>query len=390
MSCLLGNPQKVPYIFVSLVILFLVDFGNLQSQDRDGIPGPTLIYPPRFGPHLTLPILMDWENFPGAIKYQLQLSREDSKFTYPEIDTIITNSEYLVDTLFGAHYCNYFWHVRAQLDTFEWTDWSETWKFLTFCLVNGPLLIEPIDGTVFQSETITLRWQGVIGSYQYDIWFDDNPEFSSPDYRLKITDPSMEISYLLPNKTYYWKTRSWHECVARFSDTWSFTTCSPLPAPELLNPPDGAIDLGIPAELTWNESPHSSDFQLQVALTSDFIDPIFDAAISGNSFLDIPLEEGNTYYWRVHLIADDPCGYVNWSQVRQFTTDIPFICGNVDDNGLINILDIVFIINFKYKSGPEPYPLESADANFDMEINILDIVYLINYLYKQGPDPVCP
>jgi hypothetical protein len=31
--------------------------------------------------------------------------------------------------------------------------------------------------------------------------------------------------------------------------------------------------------------------------------------------------------------------------------------------------------------------LESADVDLNGEINILDIVYLVNYKYKNGPDP---
>ena len=67
-----------------------------------------------------------------------------------------------------------------------------------------------------------------------------------------------------------------------------------------------------------------------------------------------------------------------------------YICGDTDNDRVINILDIVYMINYVYKSGPEfDYP-ESADVNYDEVINILDVVYLINFLYKGGPDPTCP
>ncbi len=72
------------------------------------------------------------------------------------------------------------------------------------------------------------------------------------------------------------------------------------------------------------------------------------------------------------------------------TIQLPFLCGDTDGNKLVNILDIVYLINYKYKSGTAPDPLESADVNNDDLVNILDIVYLINYKYKDGPDPVCP
>ncbi len=67
-----------------------------------------------------------------------------------------------------------------------------------------------------------------------------------------------------------------------------------------------------------------------------------------------------------------------------------WICGDVDGIEAINILDIVYIINYKYKSGPEPDPMESADVDGISPVNILDIVYLINYKYKSGPAPNCP
>jgi transposase len=65
-------------------------------------------------------------------------------------------------------------------------------------------------------------------------------------------------------------------------------------------------------------------------------------------------------------------------------------CGDVNDDNSINILDVVMLINYKYKSGPEPNPIESGDVNDDNTINILDIVTLINYKYKSGPPPNCP
>jgi hypothetical protein len=50
----------------------------------------------------------------------------------------------------------------------------------------------------------------------------------------------------------------------------------------------------------------------------------------------------------------------------------------------INILDIIYIINYKYKEGPAPTPYEicNGDANCDCTVNILDIVFLINYKYN--------
>jgi hypothetical protein len=67
-----------------------------------------------------------------------------------------------------------------------------------------------------------------------------------------------------------------------------------------------------------------------------------------------------------------------------------YICGDVNGNGVINILDITYLISYVYLGGPAPVPLESGDVNSSGTINILDITYLINYVYKGGPEPVCP
>lgn len=65
------------------------------------------------------------------------------------------------------------------------------------------------------------------------------------------------------------------------------------------------------------------------------------------------------------------------------------ICGDVDGNEAINILDVTFLINYLYKGGAVPEVTWAADCNGDGSINLLDVTYLIRYLYKGGPEPDC-
>lgn len=67
-----------------------------------------------------------------------------------------------------------------------------------------------------------------------------------------------------------------------------------------------------------------------------------------------------------------------------------YLCGDPNGDGNINLLDVTFLINYLYKEGADPSPLESADVNNTANINILDISYLINYIYKEGSPPDCP
>jgi len=68
---------------------------------------------------------------------------------------------------------------------------------------------------------------------------------------------------------------------------------------------------------------------------------------------------------------------------------IPY-CGNIDGQAGINILDVVFLINYIYKEGAVPDPPIISDVDGIIPINILDVVYLINFIYKDGSNPACP
>ena len=63
--------------------------------------------------------------------------------------------------------------------------------------------------------------------------------------------------------------------------------------------------------------------------------------------------------------------------------------GDVTNDGYVTLADVVFLVNYLYKSGPPPDPLTRGDVNCDGEIELGDVVYLINYLYQGGSAP-CP
>jgi len=64
--------------------------------------------------------------------------------------------------------------------------------------------------------------------------------------------------------------------------------------------------------------------------------------------------------------------------------------GDANLDEIINIGDIVYLINYLFRAGPAPNPLEAGDAYCDGIINVSDIILLIGYLYKGGPPPQCP
>jgi len=68
----------------------------------------------------------------------------------------------------------------------------------------------------------------------------------------------------------------------------------------------------------------------------------------------------------------------------------PYMCGDANNDETVNIGDATCLVNYIFKGGPAPDPLEAGDADGNGADNIGDAVYLINYIFKSGADPVCP
>ncbi len=59
--------------------------------------------------------------------------------------------------------------------------------------------------------------------------------------------------------------------------------------------------------------------------------------------------------------------------------------GDLNGDGLVSVQDVVFLVNFLFKNGPEPNPPPAGDLNCDCVTTVSDIIYLINYLFRGGP-----
>ncbi|KPL01976.1 MAG: hypothetical protein AMJ73_09460, partial [candidate division Zixibacteria bacterium SM1_73] len=64
-----------------------------------------------------------------------------------------------------------------------------------------------------------------------------------------------------------------------------------------------------------------------------------------------------------------------------------YLTGDVTNNGVINVADIVYLIDYLFKGGPSPNPLYLGDVDCNENIESGDVVYLINYLFRGGPEP---
>jgi hypothetical protein len=61
--------------------------------------------------------------------------------------------------------------------------------------------------------------------------------------------------------------------------------------------------------------------------------------------------------------------------------------GDVNGDEVVELGDIVCLINYVFKGGPEPHPLDRGDVNCNGVVDLGDVVYLINYVFRGGPPP---
>ncbi len=95
-------------------------------------------------------------------------------------------------------------------------------------------------------------------------------------------------------------------------------------------------------------------------------------------------EYAGSYYVKVKAM-DIWCLQSGYSDSILVT--ISLLRGDANGDGLIDVGDVVYLINYLFKNGPAPNPLQAGDVNCDGLDDVGDVVYLINYLFKSGPTP---
>ncbi len=62
--------------------------------------------------------------------------------------------------------------------------------------------------------------------------------------------------------------------------------------------------------------------------------------------------------------------------------------GDVDASASISPADIIYIVNFIFKAGPDPLPcIAAADVDCSGGMSSADIIHMVNYIFKAGPPP---
>ena len=107
---------------------------------------------------------------------------------------------------------------------------------------------------------------------------------------------------------------------------------------------------------------------------------VISLSLNGTDFI-------NSYpvWWNWGTELFNVSGFLNNGNL--LTADAGFVSrghtrGDVNEDGILNLLDIIYLLNNIYNEGPDPIPIpDIGDLNKDAEINMMDVLILIQRIY---------
>jgi parallel beta-helix repeat protein len=257
--------------------------------------------------------LFKWSRDLLAQKYMLQVSAEplfQNTLSYEATDTL-----YQVNGLLYSGI--YYWRVKSIGGGIE-SDWSEIRTFK--CLdLTAPLKYSPGNNTQNQQLQTDLKWNKNVYALSYILQVAEDEGFTSLILSdSTIIDTLKTINNLSYNKTYYWRVSSKAQnCKSNWSDAWSFTTKTLLPALQA-DPADGESNMPLFVKVNWNKNSEASNYWIQAANDSTFNSLIVNEPAYNDTSLTITsLQYGSKYYWRV--LAKNGEFKSDWSPVWSFS-----------------------------------------------------------------------
>ncbi len=305
---------------------------------RAQLAAPTMLGPTGLLQQPDSPPLISWAPVPGATQYNLRVSTDPSfndagqTFTFNPVKTTSAINPNLSGP--GIYYAQ----SRAVLNGGLTTEWATPISYTIVGLRAAERLSPAENGVVTDN---VIDWAPVPGAATYDVWVDDDNNFSSPVVALSgVQGTRYSPTRTLDNDTYYWRVRPvdisgnarpWSE-----GDRGTFQRAWPA-QPHLEYPANGAT-VGNPFYFQWSPSERTSTGQEDLALASSYTLQIstsstFQTGVSScNTQLTTFIPQtaspcwpaaSGTYYWRV--IGHDDLGAARpptdavSAEVRSFT-----------------------------------------------------------------------
>lgn len=240
------------------------------------------------------------------------LQKTDEGFNSPLMKIVHLTSDKEAYQLTNLYYGKTYYYRMRALHGSDTSSWSQVKSMTTYPSVT---LTSPSNAAV--ADLLNLHtWSAYAGLADYVIEVDDNNQFTSAT--VEYSDSAS--TYLLRNyfgQEYFWRVSVRNAFdQSDWSPVYSFVTKSTV---TLQSPSNGLIDVSSCPKFIWEEIVGSPEYEVSVAKTSSFSDPI--TSIVTTSFMQCAaqLAKNTAYYWKVRGITLMDTS--SWSQVWSFTTE---------------------------------------------------------------------
>lgn len=216
----------------------------------------------------------------------------------------------------------YYWHVKAQDASGNWSNWSDSRTITIKPLIPvAPVLVSPATGKFTNVTTPTLSWKSVSYGTKYQVQVSKSNTFNTFEQN-KVLDPGIRklTTIKLADGKHFWRVRAINSLNEK--GAWSlvrnFTVDTVKPAAPLLSSPANGASVTVIPTYKWQAVIGAKFYQFSYATNSTFTTGVFTSPkLTVLSFKPATQAKG-AWYWRVR--AQDKAGnWSNWSTVRKIT-----------------------------------------------------------------------
>jgi hypothetical protein len=61
--------------------------------------------------------------------------------------------------------------------------------------------------------------------------------------------------------------------------------------------------------------------------------------------------------------------------------------GDVDGSMTFDIADLIYMVDYSFNNGPDPFQIEAADVDCSGTVDIADLIYMADFMFSDGPPP---
>jgi hypothetical protein len=201
-------------------------------------------------------------------------------------------------------------HTGAYFYSMEFTqDWNSCYDFIQSWMPRAtPItLLTPENGAENLDIQIDFTWKDNELADSYKIQIADNIQFDPVTEEYETEDTEYTSRFLKNGKSYYWRVCGLNSSGdGLWSNTYVLST-KPFapPAPELVNPQNGATNVLFPVALHWNSVETADKYIVRLWLSEEE-EPQFEAELQEvglESYIQTaPCDPGNEYKWQVEAI----------------------------------------------------------------------------------------